>query len=187
MQPPYFPQVLLVAALSTFTTSSSASFVDLEVAPSALTRAFGIRSAEPEAEAWKAGFEDSKYNFLGPLKIPNFLGPANKGFPDSHHNALFPKEATKHSSKIYKELNLHNILTRRSGEPEPEAEPIVKSLFKFNKVYSPGQGLQDTTRSGLFNLKEKRSSESEPKALSKSTNSLLAKSLSLWISLWVKQ
>ena len=145
---------------SRHTTSSSASFVDLEVAPSALTRAFGIRSVEPEAEAWKAGFEDSKYNFLG---------PANKGFPDSHHNALFPKEATKHSSKIYKELNLHNILTRRSGEPEPKAE------------------LQDITRSGLFNLKEKRSAESEPKAFSKSTNSLLAKSLSLWISLWVKQ
>ena len=64
MQLPYF-SLLLAAALSTI-TSSSASYVYPEVEPSALVRAFGIRSSEP------AGFKDSKYN----------------GFLDSYNNAL---------------------------------------------------------------------------------------------------
>ena len=67
---------------------------------------------------------------------------------------------------------LINFKEKRSAEPEAEAEPIY---------YYPGQGLQDAIRSGLF--KEKRSAE----AKTKSTNSLLARGLSIWISLWVKQ
>ena len=158
MQLPH-SSLLLAAALSTI-TSSSASYVHPEVAPSDLVRAFGIRSSEP------AGFEDSNYN----------------GFPDSYRNALGqlsaePKaeaEATAHSIKIYDEFSHRIILARRSAEPEPEAEaePIYKSLFKFkfnnnknnkfNNVYYPGQGLQDPINSGLFNFKEKRSAEPEP-------------------------
>ena len=185
MQPSYFSLLLAAAALSTITTSS-ATFLHLEVAPSAL-------SPEPEA----AGFEDS-----------NFSGPANSGFTDSNHKALGqlseePKSESEakseHSNEIYNGFNHRDILARRSAEPEPEAEAeqIGKSLFKFNnKMYYPGQGFkfnnnnypgqgwQDTIRSGVFHFKERRSAEAdEPKA----RNSLLARGLSIWISLWVKQ
>ena len=159
MQLPH-SSLLLAAALSISTiTSSSASYVHPEVAPSDLVRDFGIRSSEP------AGFEDSKHN----------------GFPSSYLNALGqlsaePKaeaEATAHSIKIYDEFSHRIILARRSAEPEPAVEvgPIYKSLFKFNNnnnnnkfnyVYYPGQGLQDPINSGLFNFKEKRSAEPEP-------------------------
>ena len=107
--------LLLAAALSTI-TSSSASYVHPEVAPSDLVRAFGIRSSEP------AGFEDSKHN----------------GFPSSYLNALGqlsaePKaeaEATAHSSKIYDEFSHQNILARRSAvDPGPEGS-IGHGLFK---------------------------------------------------------
>ena len=78
-------------------------------------------------------FEDSKYNFLG---------PADHGFPDFYLNALEPEaesEAIAQSSEIYIEFSRCNILARRSAdaEPEVEAEPIDKSLFKFNNVYYP--------------------------------------------------
>ena len=116
MQPSYF-SLLLAAALSTI-TSSSASYVYPEVAPSDLVRAFVMRSSEP------AGFEDSKYN----------------GFPDSYNNALgqlsadpeSEAEATAYSSKIYNEFSHLNILARRSAELEPEVEvgPIGHGLFK---------------------------------------------------------
>ena len=181
---PYFSLLLAAAALSTI-TSSSASFLHPEVAPSAL-------SPEPEVEALAAGFEDS-----------NFSGPANSGFNDSNdHKALGQLSAeakSEHSNEIYNGFNHRGILARRSAEPEPEAEAeqIGKSLFKFNnKMYYPGQGFkfnnnnypgqgwQDTIRSGLFHFKERRSAEAdEPKA----RNSLLARGLSIWISLWVKQ
>ena len=186
---PYFSLLLAAAALSTITTSS-ASFLHPEVAPSAL-------SPEPEVEALAAGFEDS-----------NFSGPANSGFPDSNHKALGQLSAepkselepkSEHSNEIYNGFNHHDIPAKRSAEPEPEAEAeqIGKSLFKFNnKMYYPGQGFkfnnnnypgqgwQDTIRSGVFHFKERRSAEAdEPKT----KNSLLARGLSIWISLWVKQ
>ena len=169
MQLPCF-SLLLSAVLSTIT----GSYIDPEVVPSALTMTFDRRSPEAEPDA---GFEDSKKKILGPL---------NNGFPVSDHNALRqlsaePKaeaEATAHSSKIYDEFSRHNIQARRSAE----TEPIDKNLLKFNNVFFPGQRLQDT-----FNFKERRAAETEPRAFSKGTNSLLAKSLSLWISLWVKQ
>ena len=115
--------LLLAASLSTI-TSSSASYVHPEVAPSPLIRAFDRRSAEPEpeAEALAAGFEDSTHS----------------GFPDSYHNALrqlsaeleAEPEATAHSSKIYNEFSHQNILARRSAvDPGPEAS-IGHGLFK---------------------------------------------------------
>ena len=192
MQPSYFSLLLAAAALSTI-TSSSASFPHPEVAPSAL-------SPEPEVEALAAGFEDS-----------NFSGPANSGFPDSNHKALGqlseePKSESEakseHSNEIYNGFNHRDILARRSAEPEPEAEAeqIGKSLFKFNnKMYYPGQGFkfnnnnypgqgwQDTIRSGVFHFKERRSAEADDPKARTTKNSLLARGLSIWISLWVKQ
>ena len=182
---PYFSLLLAAAALSTI-TSSSASFPHPEVAPSAL-------SPEPEVEALAAGFEDS-----------NFSGPANSGFTDSNHKALgqLSVEAkSEHSNEIYNGFNHHDILARRSAEPEPEAEAeqIGKSLSKFNnKMYYPGQGFkfnnnypgqgwQDTIRSGLFHFKERRSAEADDPKARTTKNSLLARGLSIWISLWVKQ
>ena len=185
---PYFSLLLAAAALSTI-TSSSASFPHPEVAPSAL-------SPEPEVEALAAGFEDS-----------NFSGPANSGFTDSNHKALGQLSAepkselepkSEHSNEIYNGFNHHDILARRSAEPEPEAEAIGKSLFKFHKIYYPGQGFkfnnnypgqgwQDTIRSGLFHFKERRSAEADDPKARTTKNSLLARGLSIWISLWVKQ
>ena len=146
MQLPHL-SLLLAAALSTI-TSSSASYVHPEVAPSDLVRAFGIRSSEP------AGFEDSNYN----------------GFPSSYHNALGqlsaePKaeaEATAHSSKIYDEFSHRIILARRSAEPEPEAEaePIYKSLFKFNNEFDNNNN--NKFNNVYYNFKERRSAEPEP-------------------------
>ena len=176
MQPSFFSLLLAAAALSTI-TSSSASFPHPEVAPSAL-------SPEPEA----AGFEDS-----------NFSGPANSGFTDSNHKALGQLSAepkselepkSEHSNEIYNGFNHRGILARRSAEPEPEAEAeqIGKSLFKFhNNNNYPGQGWQDTIRSGVFHFKERRSAEADDPKARTTKNSLLARGLSIWISLWVKQ
>ena len=168
LQTPYFFSLLLAAAtLSTITsshitfsntTSSFASYVDSEVAPSPL-RAFHKRSPEPEPEPG-AGFEDFK-NY--------FLGPANNGFPDSYRNYQLseePKaeaEARENSTEIYNEFSQLHIQARRSAEPEPEAEAEPIGKFDFYNYY-PGQGWQDSIRSRLFNLKQRRSPEPEPEA-----------------------
>ena len=104
MQLPYF-SLLLAAALSTI-TSSSASYVHPEVAPSALVRAFGMRSSEP------AGFEDSKI-----------------GFSDSYHNSHRQPSAEPSAEA---EATAHFSDRRRSGEPEPAVEvgPIGQGFFK---------------------------------------------------------
>ena len=162
MQSPYFSLLLVVAALSTITF---ASYLDQEVTPSTLMMsAFAKRSAEPEpepeAEAEPIGKSLFQFNNV------NYYPPGLQDLQDTIRSGLI------------------NFKEKRSAEPEAEAEPIGKSLFQFNNVYYfPGQGLQDTIRSGLFNFKEKRSAE----AKTKSTNSLLARGLSIWISLWVKQ
>ena len=138
MQPPSFSSLLLAAAaLSTFSSSSFASYVEPEEAPSA----FHKRSAEPEPEAEALPSEDFKYGFLE---------SDNNNLSD-YYNAL-RRVSEAHSSKFSKEFSFGHTPARRSAEPEPEAEaePIGRSLF--SNYYFPGRGWQDAIGTGFFNI-----------------------------------
>ena len=148
--PSYFSLLLIAAALSAITSSSFASFVEPEVEPST----FHKRSAEPEPEA--SSSEDLKY------------GSDNNGLFDYNRNALrrvsadsADLETEAHLSKFNNEFSFGHILSKRSAEPEPEAEaePIGKSLS--NNFYFPGRGWQHAIGSGFFNFNQRRAAETE--------------------------